>query len=135
MVGDLRVDLHGQSYSTRNEETNLAQGFPIVKQDADLNIGILHTSLAGHSEGHANYAPCSISDLMDRRYDYWALGHVHERKIVADGSDYSSLIAYSGVLQGRNIRETGMKGAYAVSFNTRSKPKFELEELDLSDVL
>ncbi len=62
VVGDLRVDLHGQSYSTRNEATNLAQGYPDTKPDADLNIGILHTSLEGHSVGHANYAPCSFSD-------------------------------------------------------------------------
>ncbi len=131
----LQVAVHGQSYRSRNEAANLAQGFPEADPGADLNIGILHTSLAGHSARHENYAPCSISDLRGRGYDYWALGHVHERKLIDDGSDGGPVIAYAGVLQGRHIRETGMKGAYAVDFNPSGTPKFEMEELDLSDVL
>lgn len=75
-----------------------------------LNIGLLHTALAG-TEGHANYAPCSLEQLVQKGYDYWALGHVHQPDIRHE----RPFVVYSGVVQGRHIRETGPKGAVLVS--------------------
>jgi DNA repair protein SbcD/Mre11 len=71
---------------------------------------VLHTSLTGRPP-HANYAPCSVDDLKARGYDYWALGHVHDHEIVANDPP----IVFPGNLQGRNIRESGEKGAVLVS--------------------
>src|ERR1700761_9369652 len=47
-----------------------------------FNIGVFHTNLAGISE-HANYAPCSLETLKNKGYQYWALGHVHNRQVLA----------------------------------------------------
>ncbi len=46
---------------------------------------------------HENYLPTTLEDLMDRRYDYWALGHIHKRAYL--NSEKS--IAYSGNIQGK----------------------------------
>ncbi len=46
-----------------------------------FNIGVLHTSLTGR-DGHDVYAPCSVEDLERAGYDYWALGHIHQREVV-----------------------------------------------------
>ncbi|MGH7120243.1 MAG: metallophosphoesterase family protein, partial [Acetobacteraceae bacterium] len=61
--------------------------------------------------GHAAYAPCTAEQLAGRGYAYWALGHVHAREIV--GRD--PWIVFPGNLQGRDMGETGAKGATLVT--------------------
>ncbi len=106
-----RIALHGQSFAVPAVEDNIALDYPAALPGW-TNIGLLHTALEGDAN-HAKYAPCSIRDLQAKGYDYWALGHVHERRIVAEGP--GGTIAYAGVLQGRHIRETGAKGALLVT--------------------
>mgnify|MGYP003392601989 CR=1 FL=1 len=101
--------LHGQSYLTRDPGGDLAEGYPTAR-DGLLNIGVLHTALTG-DRGHAPYAPCTPDQLTAKGYDYWALGHVHSFEIVRR----EPYIVFPGNLQGRNIRETGPKGAAMVT--------------------
>ena len=70
---------------------------------------MLHTGLEGY-EGHGHYAPCTLDDLRTKGYDYWALGHIHKREVVAE----SPWVVFPGNLQGRHIKETGPKGATLV---------------------
>lgn len=70
-----------------------------------INIGMLHTSLGGASE-HDVYAPCSVQDLIDQGYDYWALGHIHKRDVHVTAP---STIVMPGIPQGRHINEAGPK--------------------------
>ena len=49
--------------------------------DGVFNIGVLHTGMGGMG-GHANYAPCTLDDLVTKGYDYWALGHVHHGAVL-----------------------------------------------------
>jgi DNA repair exonuclease SbcCD nuclease subunit len=74
-----------------------------------FNIGLLHTCLSGRV-GHEPYAPCSLDELLSKGYDYWALGHVHEREVLCE----SPWVVFSGNLQGRHLKETGPKGATLV---------------------
>jgi DNA repair exonuclease SbcCD nuclease subunit len=74
-----------------------------------VNIGLLHTSLGGYAE-HENYAPCRLEELLARGYDYFALGHIHERIVL---HTYPHVV-FAGNLQGRHIRECGAKGASVV---------------------
>lgn len=101
--------LHGWSYRDKDTRTNLAADYPIAVPTT-LNIGVLHTALGGRPP-HAPYAPCSLSDLAPKGYDYWALGHVHEFEVV----ETTPLVVFPGNLQGRSIRETGPRGAVLVS--------------------
>ena len=41
---------------------------------------MLHTSLGG-SPSHDRYAPCAPAELHDHGFDYWALGHIHQRHV------------------------------------------------------
>lgn len=84
-----------------------------------MNIGLLHTALDGR-EGHAPYAPCSLHDLFGRNYDYWALGHVHEREIVCEEP---VPVVFSGNTQGRHCRETGPRGVTLVDFQGAGAPR------------
>ncbi|MBL4693293.1 MAG: DNA repair exonuclease [Magnetovibrio sp.] len=117
-IVDIDVALHGQSFRNAKTEENLAINYPAAIPNC-FNIGILHTAVEGHA-AHASYAPCAISDLVDKEYDYWALGHVHEYKVLKT----SPLIAFPGNIQGRHIRETGPRGALLVTVEN-DKPSIE----------
>jgi exonuclease SbcD len=108
-LDDLGVIIHGQSYSSSTVKENLASQYP-RHDSGSFNIGLLHTSLTGR-EGHENYAPCTVDDLKSKGYDYWALGHVHKREVVAK----DPWIIFPGNIQGRHIRETGVKSATLVT--------------------
>ncbi|MCH3989165.1 MAG: hypothetical protein LKE60_04260 [Pediococcus pentosaceus] len=41
---------------------------------ADFQIGMLHGSMDGLKSSEAHYAPFTISQLLAKNYDYWALG-------------------------------------------------------------
>jgi len=105
----LGVALHGHSFAQRDITENLSLGYPEPIPGL-FNIGVLHTALGGMG-GHANYAPCSLSDLLGKGYDYWALGHVHQHAVLNE----RPYVVFPGNLQGRHIREAGPKGACFVS--------------------
>ncbi len=111
------VAIHGQSFANAAVMDNLARHYP-EPVPGYFNIGLLHTSLNGR-EGHENYAPCSLEDLQNRGYDYWALGHVHQFEMVA--SDPPTV--FPGCIQGRNIRETGVKGSVLVVVDENRTPE------------
>jgi DNA repair exonuclease SbcCD nuclease subunit len=119
------VWVHGQGFATRAVTDDLAAGFPSAKRGA-LNIGLLHTS-AGGREGHENYAPCRVETLVAKGYDYWALGHVHQREVLSE----NPYIVFPGNLQGRHARETGAKGATLVTFDERRIESVEHRALDV----
>ena len=121
---NLGVALHGQSFRDAKTEENLAVEYPPAEPDC-FNIGVLHTAVEGHAE-HAPYAPCSLSDLTAKGYDYWALGHVHEHKVLSE----NPLVAFPGNLQGRHIRETGPRGALLVTVEG-GKPSVERLFVDI----
>jgi DNA repair exonuclease SbcCD nuclease subunit len=106
---ELGVAIHGQSFATRSVTRDLAAEFP-EGDAARFDIGLLHTSLDGRP-GHDDYAPSHPDTLRSKGYDYWALGHVHEREIVSE----DPWIVFPGNLQGRHARETGAKGCSLVT--------------------
>ena len=108
-LDDLGVVLHGQSFGKRAVTENLVLAYPEPVAGV-FNIGVLHTGLGGIG-GHENYAPCSCNDLVNKGYDYWALGHVHQAQILNE----RPYIVFPGNLQGRHARETGAKGASLVT--------------------
>ena len=100
---DLGIAVHGQSFAKQAVTEDLAANYPAAITGL-FNIGILHTNLGGNSS-HENYAPSSLATLVNKGYQYWALGHVHSRQVVNE----SPWIVYPGNTQGRQIREAGEK--------------------------
>ncbi|GAB6175469.1 DNA repair exonuclease [Desulfobaculum senezii] len=122
---DIGVAVHGQSFAGATVTENLAASYPPPVPGL-YNIGLLHTAVAG-VDGHANYAPCSQTDLAAHGYDYWALGHVHDHKVLVE----TPPVIYSGVLQGRNIRETGPKGCVRVDVDDSGHTAYRFMPLDV----
>jgi DNA repair exonuclease SbcCD nuclease subunit len=119
------VAVHGQSFPTRAVTHDLSRNYPKAVP-GHFNIGLLHTSLTGRP-GHENYAPTTPDALIAREYDYWALGHVHAREIVQE----SPWIVFPGNLQGRQIRESGPKGATLVTVSDGRVARVEHRTLDV----
>lgn len=103
------VYVHGVSFASPHAPESLLPAFQPPVPGA-VNIGMLHTSLAG-AAGHDLYAPCSVADLVAHGFDYWALGHIHQRQVHAA----EPFIVMPGMPQGRDINEVGVK---SVSFVT-----------------
>ena len=125
-LDNLGVVVHGRGFATAAVTENLAITFPPAIPGL-FNIGLLHTCATGF-EGHECYAPCALSDLAAKRYDYWALGHVHVRKDLHPGEPW---IVFPGNLQGRHARETGSKGASLVTVEHGCVTSIEHRGLDV----
>ncbi|MBK1732017.1 metallophosphoesterase [Thiococcus pfennigii] len=103
------VVIHGRGFPHRAVPENLVPDYP-APVPGSLNIGLLHTSLTG-APCHDAYAPCTLRDLTEKGYDYWALGHVHQPQVLAR----DPWVVFPGNLQGRHIRESGPRGAWLVT--------------------
>ncbi len=110
LMDKIRVAVHGQSFASRQVPENLAITYPDPVAGW-FNIGVLHTSLEG-SDRHDTYAPCSLEHLRQRGYDYWALGHIHQRRVLHEDRP---VVLYPGNIQGRNVGETGAKGCHLIA--------------------
>ena len=108
-IDDLSVAIHGRSFPERAVDEDLVPSYP-SPVPGFFNIGMLHTSLTGRA-GHDTYAPTDLPTLIHKGYDYWALGHVHAREVLAE----RPRIVFPGNLQGRHAKETGAKGCELVT--------------------
>jgi DNA repair exonuclease SbcCD nuclease subunit len=122
---ELHVAIHGQSFASQCTANDLAKNYPAAIPGM-FNIGVLHTSMSGR-EGHGSYAPCSEACLRESGYDYWALGHIHQREVLSG----VPTIAFPGNIQGRHIHEPGPKGCLHVHVDDQNAITTEFEPLDV----
>lgn len=120
------IHLHGFSYAERHIRTPKIEAYPVAPKEG-FHIGLLHGSIEG-DEAHAVYAPFTIPQLVSKRYDYWALGHIHKRQQL---HEYPPIV-YPGNTQGRHRNERGMKGFYDVRL---SKEETTLQFIPTSAIL
>ncbi|MCA9120734.1 MAG: DNA repair exonuclease [Planctomycetaceae bacterium] len=128
LLDEIGVALHGQGFAHQECNDDLADTYPTAV-DGMFNIGVLHTSLTGSSE-HDTYAPTSQAVLLSKGYDYWALGHIHQRSDPPLST--RPFIGYSGNTQGRHVRETGPRGCL---LNTVADGEIEASEFVETDTL
>jgi DNA repair exonuclease SbcCD nuclease subunit len=116
----------GVSYTRERVMENLAASF---KPDGNspYSIAVLHANVGGQT-GHADYAPATIADLVNAGFNYWALGHVHTRSVLATEP---SMIVYPGNTQGRHAREGGPRGCYQVDVDTQGRAHLEFIETNI----
>ena len=124
VAGQIVAVISGISHARKNETNNLATKFK--RGEGELfQVGLLHCTV-GLNTGHDPYAPCEISDLLDAGFDYWALGHVHQKQCLTT----DPYVVYSGSTQGRHFRECGERGCYVVTVENGTVTDMEFEPLD-----
>jgi DNA repair exonuclease SbcCD nuclease subunit len=124
-IEKLNVVVHGMSFPKREVCENLVPLYPEPVAGC-FNIGLLHTNANG-SPNHDPYAPCSVQELVSKRYDYWALGHVHDFQILHQHPH----VVYAGNPQGRHVRELGAKGIVLVHVSDGEVTELEFRETDV----
>jgi exonuclease SbcD len=122
------VAVHGRSFATKAVTEDLSREYPSAIAGY-FNLGLLHTCLTG-SEGHQSYAPTSPERLFAKNYDYWALGHIHDRRECHLAGQ--TPIVFSGNIQGRHIRETGAKGCVMLSIDASNQITSKFYPLDVT---
>ena len=108
---ETKVFIYGYSYPSQRVVDRIIKSYH-KKEGADYHIGMLHGNVEGESE-HSSYAPFSVEELVEKEFDYWALGHIHKRQELLG----SPPIIYPGNTQGRHRKESGLKGCYYVSLS------------------
>lgn len=121
-----KVKLVGFSYEKRHINERKIHLYP-KRTEEEYTIGILHGSEGSVKSLHEPYAPFSVEELLEKNYHYWALGHIHERRILHK----DPYIVYPGNIQGRHRKETGFKGCYEVELDAHQT---KLEFIPAQDI-
>ncbi|RAI57472.1 metallophosphoesterase family protein [Roseicella frigidaeris] len=122
---ELGIVLHGHSFPNRAVPEDLSAGYRAPLPGL-VNIGVLHTS--GEEPGeHETYAPCALGALRLKGYDYWALGHIHARRVLCE----QPWVVFPGNIQGRHPKETGAKGCSLVTVEAGRVVAVEHRAVDL----
>lgn len=129
------VAISGFSYDKRWVLERKIKEYPEKHSRAKYHIGLLHGFSEGLESEHGNYAPFSLGELRSKRYDYWALGHIHKRQQLAENPP----VVYPGNTQGRSSKESGEKGFEIVTLTEsgvlmefRPTSTIQWETIDLS---
>lgn len=113
--------ISGFSYTQPWIKKSKVAEFPNRKA-VTTHIGIYHGEI--NSE---RFAPFTISELKQKGYDYWALGHVHVPQVLAE----NPLICYPGTPQGHNRKETQVAGVQLVEIQNGHVRKIPLSVAEI----
>lgn len=114
------IFLHGFSYQNDASYENKIDAYPTSQGQKGIHIGILHGTYS-KTNASDRYTEFRLEDLNSKLYQYWALGHIHERQELSDMPQ----IQYPGNIQGRHFKELGEKGFLLVEGDSvRLESKF-----------
>ncbi len=122
--GNQILDVVGVGFGQKVERTEPLGYFP--SRRSLPTVGLVHTMPKDLGGGNLGFAPTSFSEMQNLHYDYWALGHIHER------ATYDRNIHFPGVLCGRDFSECGSHGVSIVTLEYGRDPY--IETIDLAPV-
>lgn len=120
------ASITGVSYTRERVMENLAASFRPA-EGSPYSVALLHANVGGNT-GHADYAPATVAELCEAGFNYWALGHVHTRSVLATDP---ATVVYPGNPQGRHARESGPRGCYQVDVDTHGRSHLSFVETNL----
>lgn len=116
----------GISYREKAERGDLASRFR-REPDTPFAVGLLHATIGIHDR-HERYAPTTEEVLVGSGMDYWALGHIHARRVVRAAMP---CVVYPGNPQGRDPGETEPRGVAIVTVEADTVPHVEFVDTDV----
>ena len=117
--GKVVATVAGISHSGPAEKRDLSpQVESLLSAAPGFRIGVLHANVDG-DPGYEPYAPVALDTLRRGSADYWALGHIHKRRILCE----RPFAAYGGSPQGRSVNEPGERGGFLVEVGDDGKAK------------
>jgi len=103
----------------RRDLAALADG--ILEGAPGFRVAVVHANVDGDPD-HEPYAPAPLAELKQGRADYWALGHIHKRRVLCE----RPFAVYSGSAQGRSVREPGPRGGVLVEVDDAGRATLEV---------
>src|SRR6056297_2171810 len=79
--GKALADIYGISFENKIVKKNLAKTFQLEDGHSPFSIAVMHGTI-GNPGPHENYAPFTKDDVINKGFDYWALGHIHKKEII-----------------------------------------------------
>ena len=110
-IEELRVHVFGYAFTSASLSENPLLSATIDGDSGYLNIFCGHADLASPV---SRYAPISAAQLIARKFDYAALGHIHNR---GTQEDDEGRVRYCGFAQGRSFDEIGEGGVWIVDLD------------------
>lgn len=117
-IEELNTRIYGFSWSKRTYDENILN-IPDLDKDK-YNILLIHCDVLSKSK----YMPVDKDFLLDKGFDYIALGHIHKPMQVGKN------MFYSGSLEPLDFSETGTHG-YILGEISNTKRRFELTQTSL----
>jgi len=124
--GNVIATVHGISFPQEAVREDLSARFE-RPDSAVPSIGLLHANVGGDTR-HAPYSPTTVDALSSRGFTYWALGHVHEHRVLRAEAP---AIVYPGCSQSRQPNEVGSKGCYLVTITDGGPPDIQFVPTDV----
>ena len=119
--GRVLASVAGMSHGAAEVRTDLAPQVDAALRNAPgFRIAVLHANVDG-DPGYEPYAPAPLAELVRGGADYWALGHIHGRKVLHE----RPFVVYSGSPQGRSVNEPGARGAVLVEVDDAGRASLE----------
>ncbi len=110
-----------------------------IENEKKINILLTHGSVDGGSDENREYNPMSKKELIESKFDYIGLGHIHKRadtnKFVYPGSTISlgfDELGEHGIISGE-INEENKQ--IKIEFIPMDKKEFIEYEIDISEVI
>ena len=117
----------GISHGAAGVRDDLAPAVDAMLADAaGFKVGVLHANVDG-DPGYEPYAPAPLAELIFGHADYWALGHIHGRKVLCD----KPFAVYSGSPQGGSVGEPGARGAVLVEVDDAGRAALKMPDVQL----
>ncbi len=121
------AEITGMSYQDTEENRDLTDEYDASNSKAPFSIAVLHGT-AGNPGPHENYAPFKPERILEKGFDYWALGHIHKGGVIREAFP---CIVYPGNPQGRDFGEKGAKGCYIVEMDSDKRPELRFAPVNL----
>ena len=126
-AGRILASVAGVSHAAPDVKDDLAPQVDAALSGASgFRIGVLHANVGGEA-GYEPYAPATLNELVSGHADYWALGHIHGRKVLHE----RPFAVYSGSPQGRSVNEPGARGAVLVEVDDAGRATLETLDVQL----
>lgn len=118
-----QVRIYGIGFSSTVTSQPLLSGQSVELDPAFANLLVIHGELDGAIRQSA-YNAITLSDLAAYRFDYVAMGHIHQYSGLLKSGQ--TLAAYAGCPFGRGFDETGAKGLISGSLQLSSNQVSQL---------
>ena len=123
----VKVHIYGSSYGERHVFERKCSRMEKTGE-ADYHIGMLHGHCENSPSAHQPYSPFTKEELLEKGFDYWALGHIHQQQILWEDPH----VVYPGNIQGRHKNEMGPKGFFAVRISDEGT---KIESVETADIV